>query len=824
MLPALLGALAGTYVSAGIILLASLLVGRAIMLALGRRKASFLEGAVGFATLILVCSVAIRLPGNEATSIFCCAVLVVASIVFLVVRSESMLGPAVGIALPVALLSGLLASFPFIASGHIGIPGVGLNNDMAMHLVDVDYLVDPSRPTPVSVTNGYPLGPHSLVGTVVSMLGTQPLWGWLGLLVVVPVLTGITALGGLRDLPGGRRLLAALLVAVAYLSASVLGIAGFKELIAGMFLIAFALGLREIERSPEGRIAIVIGLALITAAMVPVYSLPGVAWLAGAAGLWLLAHLLRIRAESGAKGVREAVRASMPIVIPAAIVLLLVFLTQLPKVIDFFNSGSIGNVADTNSKLRFVVSPLETLGIWPSGSWLIGTHDVAHFWIFGAIGIAGAIVGLVWWMSKRDYAVPAMVISGLVIYLGTKYIEGGGLYILAKAVVVPASVVMLLVLTALLTPGGGWAKRIFAVVFVALAGYSSFLALRDTVVAPHNRLQELSKFQKTVAGQRVLALTSDRFTDYGLRTAQVWRPAFNSELRTPSAVTKSQRLPIDFDSVPFNGVNGLNTFPYAVTTSAIYQSQAPPGWTLVQSTPSYRLWKRTGTTPPIANLFEEARPGRVLRCNRPKLAPFQRAGGQALTWQPRTVIAKRLYWKAAHAGGALNEGGVAADKRAPIDNNLAPGETASQQVVLPRGKWELSLQYVSPVTGVTVRAPGLDVHLPAGVDAAIPYRPDQGPYWPVGTITGSGGPVTVSVTADDVNWFQSLIGVDAPAVIGNLTAVNPDGFKEVPTASACGLFVDHLIGVSQPTRNGSGSSTSKSKAAKPKGKAPSSAK
>ena len=94
-----------------------------------------------------------------------------------------------------------------------------------------------------------------------------------------------------------------------------------------------------------------------------------------------------------------------------------------------------------------------------------------------------------------------------------------------------------------------------------------------------------------------------------------------------------------------------------------------------------------------------------------------------------------------------------------------------------------------------MKAPGLNVHLPAGVDAAIPYRPDQGPYWPVGTITSQGGPVTVSVTADDVNWFQSLIGVDAPAVIGNLTAVNPDGFKVLPTAAACGLFVDHLIGV-----------------------------
>jgi hypothetical protein len=140
---------------------------------------------------------------------------------------------------------------------------------------------------------------------------------------------------------------------------------------------------------------------------------------------------------------------------------------------------------------------------------------------------------------------------------------------------------------------------------------------------------------------------------------------------------------------------------------------------------------------------------------------------------------------------------VSATKQAPLDNNLAPGESASQRISLAPGRWELSIQYVSPVTGITVSAPGLVRHLPSGMDAAIPYRPDQGPYWPVGEITTHGGPITVSVTADDVNWFQRMIGVDAPAVIGNLTAVDPKGFKLVPTASACRLFVDHIIGAQQ---------------------------
>ena len=277
-----------------------------------------------------------------------------------------------------------------------------------------------------------------------------------------------------------------------------------------------------------------------------------------------------------------------------------------------------------------------------------------------------------------------------------------------------------------------------------------------------------------MAGQSVLALTSDRFTDYALRTATVSSPAYNSEIRVPSTGAKTQRLPIDFDSVPFDV---LNQFPYAVTTSAVYQSQAPPGWTLAASNSSYRLWKRTGTTPNLAILAEEARPGRVFRCKNPKFRQVLAGGGEAVVW-PRPVIAKRLYWKAGTAGGAVTEGGVRAGN-APLDNNLAPGQTASQTINLPPGQWKLSIQYVSPVTGIEVRAPGLATHLPSGMDAAIPYRPDQGPYWPAGELTSKGGPITVSVQADDVNSLQKVLGVDAPAVIGNLTAVNRAGFRKV---------------------------------------------
>ena len=125
-------------------------------------------------------------------------------------------------------------------------------------------------------------------------------------------------------------------------------------------------------------------------------------------------------------------------------------------------------------------------------------------------------------------------------------------------------------------------------------------------------------------------------------------------------MTKSQRLPIDFDSVP---VDVLNEFPYAVTTSAIYQSQAPPGWTLAEVDALLPALEADRDHAADRDPLRGGAAGPGLRCNRPKLAPFQRAGGEALTWQPRTVIAKRLYWKAGGHGGALGEGGVAPRKQ-----------------------------------------------------------------------------------------------------------------------------------------------------------------
>ena len=195
---------------------------------------------------------------------------------------------------------------------------------------------------------------------------------------------------------------------------------------------------------------------------------------------------------------------------------------------------------------------------------------------------------------------------------------------------------------------------------------------------------------------------------------------------------------------------------------------------------------KASETPSISILYEEARPGRVFRCQNPKLAAFLGGGGEPLIW-PRPVIAKRLYWQ---QDGETN-------------NEVLPGGEASQQISLPPGDWELSIQYASPVSGIEVEAPGLSEDLPSGVEAAIPFRPDQGPYWTVGTVDG-GGKIEITVKADELNTLQELLGVDAPAVIGNVTAVQTEGIRLNPLASSCGLYVDHIIGGVQQRKTAPG--------------------
>ena len=73
---------------------------------------------------------------------------------------------------------------------------------------------------------------------------------------------------------------------------------------------------------------------------------------------------------------------------------------------------------------------------------------------------------------------------------------------------------------------------------------------------------------------------------------------------------------------------------------------------------------------------------------------------------------------------------------------LGAGESASQTVELPAGRWHLSLQYFSPF-GLTLSAPGFRQELVPALDGQRPNTislANDGQFWPAGGCASDGGP------------------------------------------------------------------------------------
>lgn len=803
-----------TYGSALLIVIASLYVGRAFFALLGRRETHWLETPVGLALLLVVCSVTTRvhfgtenagaIPERAELALIVCAVLLIASVVYLRFTFVDLESFKVGA--PVAALSLLAASIPFIASGHLGVPGIGVNNDMAAHLIFADWLQNPTGPVPGGVAFGYPIGPHGMVATIAKGLGTQPLYGFLGLLLAITVITALTSLNLFAELPPVRRTIAAVLTSVPYLAASTLGIGGFKEMMVGLFLVAFALILRELPRAEKGQLGLIGAAAVLAAACIAAYSYPGLAWIAGTAGIWALAEVVLAYRHGRMDEVRAGIRKARPLLLVGALILAVFAIAELPRIKGFIDEGAFSTVQGTDSKLRYPVPAPEAFGAWPSGEWLLGYGEFGlDAWqLFAAVGLIAFGFAAWWWLRRGDVALPAAVAASALLYLWT--LRSAGLYVEAKSLQVPAVLIMMFILGALLLPsvrrrsGAGPAemepdpgppgsaregiglRALIAVPFIALAAYSSFLALRDAVIAPEDRFKELSAFEEQTAGRTVLDLTSDRYFDYYMRGAEVRSPAKNAEDKFEGRQGKDARLPVDFDSVY---ANDMNLFDFAVTTDADYQSAAPPNWEEVDRTDSYVLWKRNGPTPFVGVLAEEARPGRVMRCKREKFKRILKRRGPAAVW-PRPVIAKRLNWIV--EGESLN---IVPGQGVSAAAEIAPGETAIQSFRLPEGTWDLSFQYASEVVPLTVTYNGESFEMPPGIEGAIPFRPDEGPFWPVGRVESDGGPAEISVTAGKPSALQRLLGVDAPAALGNIAATRLSEREVVPLQESCYRYMDH---------------------------------
>jgi hypothetical protein len=774
MLPGVFGA----YAAAAVILAASVVIGLALWRLSGWERASFCAPAVGFAALLVVCDVFSRLPGRTVTGAVAAGVVVLLAVLVLFAAPYPFV-PLATDGFLLGVVSLLLVGLPFAVSGHFGVLGVGDNNDMSVHMGASYWLQTHAVQQDVMLVKpGYPLGPHSLAAVLGTAFGLSVEQAFTAVMMVVPALTALVAYGGLDRLSRGPRWIGALLVGFAYMAASYYAQGAFKETIEGMLLLAFVLGLREFAGElqwPQARQAVPLGV--IAAGTVYTYSYPGIYWPLAALGLAWVAMAVRGGPGFIARGVYLARDAAWPLA-AGALALLIAVAPDLGRVIHFAGSHYANEPPAGLGNLEHAITPAQTLGVWlapdfrfaPDPRWLT------------VIGIALAAVALVWtmlvWWRDEDVTVPAALVGAVVVWFVASKTKNP--YNAAKGLAIMSPLVMLLIVSGLLAPrrelrfarpGLDRLRAPVAVFVVVLAGISSFLALRDAPVGPLQPWQQLGTFRPDIKGRLTIANYDDDFALWQLRDGIVGRFRFlYTPLLIPLRVEKhwAPGGATDFDS--FTSAT-LNRAAYVVTSRTAFASQPPPNFKLVAQTPQYQLWQRTGPTPPRRVLDDGGRPGATLDCTTPEGRALSRRRGVAHVIAA-PVVSGPTSWS---------------------NDVRGAGGSASQQLKLPRGRWDISIQYASRQP-VTVSGPGVRAELPGNLAR-------MGPFFRVGTVTSDGStPITVKASIAKLTALGRLLGSSGHTraldslgnrPLGAIAATRLDvAGRTIPLRRACGRYVD----------------------------------
>lgn len=748
----------------------SVVLGRAICAACGGAGRWGAAPAVGFSALIVLTASSIKLPGRAITSSVVCAATLLVSVAILLRAArrygrerESWWRDPVLVAVPV-----LGASLPFIANGRIGLQGVTLDNDSALHLLFAEAARS-SRMAALwsGLQQGYPLGPHSAVATVGTATGIPLDMAFAGLLIAIIPLTALVAADVLAEESLWRRAVVAATCALCYLAAAYYGEGAFKETIMALLLLGFVVHLEQVERRWSSETAIMRWRLLLPAGLLVLgaiytYSLYGVAWFGATLVVWGLAQGVSDPKRALRSINRRRVSSVAPWVFGTGIVGVLILLPVASSALSFVNlvgvSPASGAITTTNlGNLSNPLSGYEVLGVWlsPDFRHVVNVFEAGEF---AAFALAVVAFGIVWSIRRRALLMPAAAIGAGLIWWYSQQTQSP--YVAAKALVIGSPLVVALALRALLSRHR--VRKTWRLAFVAagvaycgLALYSSYQALRSEPVGAPEAGHELAAFSRRIGDSPVLFLGVDDFAPWQLKPAAV------TTLSPPTASVgqAGQRpskpfagLNLDFDSV---APGELDNFSYVITTTTPYSSQAPANFRLIAGSRLYELWQRAGPTPVRWVIDPSGAPGAVLNCRVSGEKALSRAGGEAATMAAPVAVAT---------------------------SSLAPGQSEKVALPLPPGAWELSAQIVNNES-IEFAAQGHAWSLPA-------YMGRPGPFFRFGSVRGQGtnAPITLRIKA---TRRTVLVGKQLGTVISAIAATRaPDTRRIVPLRRACGQYVD----------------------------------
>ncbi|HSD23913.1 MAG TPA: hypothetical protein VLB79_06245 [Solirubrobacterales bacterium] len=801
---------------------ASLLLGAAILAIAGLPRHSAAAPATGISALLVICGLAVKLPGHAVTAAIAVGIALIAS--FVLFGRTGAPGGAVRIgAIVVVAGTALVAAIPFAASGRVGILGQGLvNDDMASHLLFTEWITTHAGPTPDLIKGGYPLGPHAIVAAATKVSGASYVEGFAGLTGAIAVLLGLTAYGALRGVRGWLRVPAAVLAASPYLAAAYLAQGAFKEPLLALTLLGFALALPYLlpewslrtgspgyrvgsDRYPSGARA-AIPLGVILAGAIFNYSFPGLAWLLGAALIWMVVIALRERARAArwfaGLRLRERLRQARSAILIGLGIPVVAALPEILRLASFssfkaFNPQGTGPTVGFGN-LRQPLNPLEAFGIWPSGEFRItpanSTTPEIAFYLGGLLALAAFAWGLGRALSRRESALPSALLAATLVYLvalavGTPYTQ-------AKCLAIASPLIIVITLRGLLSAeavegegavvpergGAGWwpprplralapiGVPLLTLAFVAAAAFSTLLPLRQAAVGPDYHLEEMLEIRPIVDGQNVLFLGRDNFVSWELIGSEVYAPITNHyDVEETHALYRATDLnaKFDWDNVP---VSVMNKFKWVVTTSAAMQSQAPTGFSPRLRTHDFILWHRDQPVGRRRTLFEPINPGAPLDCADPGVAKLRRVRGAATAFTVQPVVGR--VWRPSP--------------------ELTQTKPARQRLYLTPGRWDISIQYAS-TQALRVAASGGALAAPfeATLRTNLLFR-GPSPFYPVGTLeVKSPGEVVFEVGVDDPPLIGRLLHTESKAYLTGIAATRADPPRQVvPLRRACGRYVD----------------------------------
>lgn len=558
----------GTYAAALAVCGSSLAIGQAALALCGVRRWSWLSPAVGLALLCAVCWGTVRLPGRGTTSVLVVLLLTVAAALYLRVRVEAGRGALLA-GKPVALVALAAASLPFAIEGHFGILGTGFNPDMSQHLLATDRLADGGGGQ--LLNQGYPLGPHAIVVALNAGLGVGLVQGFTGLTMATVVLASLTALAAFEELPPLRRTVGALLVGIPYLAATYYAQGALKETMQALFVLAFVFALRESGRGWRDLPLRFVPAALIAVGSVYAYSFAGLLWLGAALAFWLV-----LERRVPARALLLGLLAFLILVAP-----------EIGRMVDFQRFETFDPNGPGLGNLFGQISPLEALGIWPSGDFRVAPGDGAvpafAYYLLAAFALALLVHGAVRCWRRRETAILAGLLGAAGIYVAAR--TGGTPYTAAKALEVVAPLVVLTILLPLLTGPVVWRETrhidgFLATLFLLAAGICSLLALANAPVGPMSYTPKLTELRPILAADSTLVVAPESLLadEHGV-------PYLAWELRGGRVCIESDA---EAGDRPPPGVR------YVI--AADDNGDPPlPGLTLARRAGPYLLWERRGT-------------------------------------------------------------------------------------------------------------------------------------------------------------------------------------------------------------------------------------